>query len=187
MSERDRQRWDERYADRSAPEVTGPPAVFAPYAEEFPTAGSALDLACGQGATAVWLARRGLTGLGPDVSPGAIGVARDLAARAGVEQRCRFEVVDLDDGLPSGPPADLIVCHKFRDRRLDHDLVDRLATGGLLAISVLSAVDAAPGPFRAEPGELSAAFANLTIVAAGEGDGEAWLLGRRPPVVNRHA
>lgn len=187
MSEQDRQRWDERYTNRPAPGVIGPPAVFAPYADDFPTAGNALDLACGQGATAVWLARRGLTVLGLDVSPVAIGQARDRAARAGVDQRCRFEVVDLDDGLPPGPPADLIVCHKFRDRRLDHEIVDRLGPGGLLAISVLSAVDAAPGPFRAEPGELTAAFANLSIVAAGEGDGEAWLLGRRPPVVNRHA
>ena len=72
------------------------------------------------------------------------------------------------------------------DRRLDRAITDRLVPGGLLAISVLSAVGAAPGPFRAEPGELRAAFADLTVIAAGEGDGEAWLLARRAPLVDRH-
>ena len=186
MSEQDRIRWDERYAERAAPESIGPPPVFAPYTEQFPTEGSALDLACGQGGAAVWLARRGLTVWGLDVSPVAIGRARDLAAGAGVGERCHFEVVDLDEGLPPGPPADVIVCHKFRDRGLDPAIIDRLTLGGLLAISVLSAVGGAPGPFRAEPGELTAAFATLTVIAAGEGDGEAWLLGRRAPVVDRH-
>ncbi|MCB0940809.1 MAG: class I SAM-dependent methyltransferase [Mycobacterium sp.] len=188
MSERDRLRWDERYASRGAPapEAIGPPAVFGPHADAFPAAGTVLDLACGPGTTAVWLARRGLTVRGLDVSPVAVEQARDLATRAGLEDRCHFVVVDLDDGLPPGPPVDVIVCHRFRDRRLDRAITDRLAPGGLLAISVLSAVGAAPGPFRAEPGELRAAFAKLTVIATGEGDGEAWLLARRAPLVDRH-
>jgi hypothetical protein len=43
---------------------------------------------------------------------------------------------------------------------------------------VLSEVGAAPGPFRAVPGELPATFAELDQVAAGEGQGCAWLLAR---------
>jgi hypothetical protein len=108
----------------------------------------------------------------------AIGRARDLAGRSGVGDRCRFDVVDLDDGLPAGPPADVILCHKFRDRRLDRAIIGRLAPGGLLAIVVLSEVGTEPGPFRAAPGELPAAFAELDQVAAGEGQGCAWLLAR---------
>jgi SAM-dependent methyltransferase len=156
-----------------------PPSVLAAYAEVFPRTGPALDLACGQGIGTVWLARRGLQALGLDVSPVAISQARDLAERSGVGDRCRFDVVDLDEGLPAGPPADVILCHKFRDRRLDHAIIARLAPGGLLAIAVLSEVGAAPGPFRAVPGELSAAFAELDQVAAGECEGRAWLLARR--------
>ena len=154
------------------------PEVLERHADVFPTAGTALDLACGQGLGAVWLARRGLDVLGLDISPVAISQARDLAARSGVGDRCRFDVVDLDDGLPAGPPADVVLCHKFRDRRLDQAIIRRLAPGGLLAIVVLSEVGAAPGPFRAVPGELSAAFAELNQLAAGEGDGRAWLLAR---------
>ncbi|OBG23593.1 cyclopropane-fatty-acyl-phospholipid synthase family protein [Mycobacterium sp. 852002-51057_SCH5723018] len=180
MAEGDRRRWDERHSAQRAPPLTaiGPPDALAGHADLFPTAGRALDVACGPGLGAVWLARRGLDVRGLDISPVAIGQARDLARRAGVDDRCRFDIIDLDDGLPPGPPVDVIVCHKFRDRRLDRAIIERLAPGGLLAIAALSEVGAVPGPFRAAPGELPAAFGQLDLVAAGEGDGCAWLLAR---------
>lgn len=180
MGEADRRRWDERYAVKGPPSLdsVAPPDVFARHAELFPTAGTALDLACGQGIGSVWLASRGLRVVAWDISPVALAHARDLARRAAVADRCRFDVVDFDGGLPAGAPADVILCWRFRDRRLDRAIVERLAPGGLLAIAVLSEVGAAPGPFRAAPGELTAAFAQLGIVAAGEGQGRAWLLAR---------
>lgn len=184
MSEQDRVRWDEVYARQGLPSGSAdyPLPVFAAYRDVFPTCGRALDLACGQGFGAVWLARRGLKVRGLDVSPVAIGQARDLARRSGVEHRCRFDVADLDDGLPAGPPVDVVLCHKFRDRRLDRAIVDRLVPGGLLAVSSLSEVGGTSGPFRARRGELRAAFAALDVIAAGEGDGQTWLLARTCPV-----
>src|SRR6516165_6195078 len=180
MAEGDRRRWDERYATHGPPPVSAvePPDFLARHADLLPTAGRALDLACGQGLGAVWLARRGLDVWGFDVSAVAIGHAREVARLAGVGDRCHFDVFDLDDGLPAGPPVDLVLCHKFRDRRLDQAIVERLAPGGLLAIVALSEVGAAPGPFRAAPGELPAAFAQLEHIAVGEADGHAWLLAR---------
>ena len=71
-----------------------------------------------------------------------------------------------------------MLCHRFRDPRLDHAIVARLAPGGLVAMVVLSEVGAGPGPFRARPGELLEAFAGLDVVAHGEAGGEAWLLAR---------
>lgn len=179
MAEEDRSRWDERYAAQGPAPAGAVESFLARHASVFPVAGVALDLACGQGLGAVWLARRGLDVCGCDVSAVAIGQAREAARAAGVGDRCRFEVVDLDGGLPAGPPADVILCHKFRDPRLDRAIVERLAPGGLLAIAALSEVGAAPGPFRAAPGELRAAFAELELIADGEGDGQAWLLARR--------
>ena len=179
MAEADRRRWDERYATKGPPvSAVAPPNFLARYADVFPTAGRALDLACGQGLGAVWLASRGLEVLGLDISPVAVSQARDLAQRSGVGERCRFDVVDFDEGLPAGLPVDVILCHKFRDRHLDPAIIGRLAPSGLLAIAVLSEVGAAPGPFRAAAGELPAAFAELESVAAGEGQGYAWLLAR---------
>lgn len=130
----------------------------------------------------MWLARRGLHVWGVDISGVAIERARDLALRNGVAERCRFSAVDLDEGLPAGPPVEVLLCNKFRDRRLDQELIGRLAPDGLLAICALSEVGAEPGPFRASPGELPLAFRELDTVAAGEGDGYAWLLARAATV-----
>lgn len=181
MSDHDRNRWDATYASRNpaAPVEPGLPGAFAGHEAVFPVSGTALDLACGRGLGSLWLARRGLDVWGVDVSAVAIGQAAALTARHGMTDRCRFEVVDLDHGLPPGPPVDVILCHRFRDRRLDSAIVERLAAGGLLAMCALSEVGAAPGRFRAAPGELLAAFAALEVVASGEADGEAWLLARR--------
>jgi len=178
VSDADRVRWDGKYAVRSAGPPR-PPEVFSAYVDEFPTAGEALDVACGAGAASVWLAERGLTVRGLDVSAVAIAQAQDLATRHGVNDRCGFSVADLDDGLPAGASVAMILCHRFRDPRLYPAIIDRLAAGGLLAISVLSEVGAEPGPFRAGAGELLTAFADLQTVAAGEGDGQAWLLASR--------
>lgn len=180
MGESDRLRWDAAYGERRGAPPVGLPAVFAPAQDMFPRSGSALELACGTGAAAVWLALRGLDVTGVDVSAVAIERARQSARRHGVAQRCRWHGGDLDDGLPAGDPADVVLCHRFRDPRLYPAIRDRLAAGGLLAICVLSEVGAAPGRFRAVAGELSAAFADLEPIAQGEGDGQAWLVARAP-------
>ena len=182
MAEQDRRRWDERYATRGPRPVseTGAPDLLVRHADVFPVAGRALDLACGQGLASIWLARRGLRVWAFDISPVAIGHARDLARQVGVGDRCHFDVLDLDEGLPAGPPMNVIVCHRFRDRRLDAAILRRLAPGGVLAIAALSEVGAAPGPFRCTAGELPAAFPGLGHLAGGEGGGYAWLLARAP-------
>lgn len=180
MSAQDRSRWDVAYRDRAPAFEPALPDVFAGHEAAFPTIGTALDVACGQGAAAVWLARRGLDVAAFDVSPVAVERAHELAARTGVTERCRFEAADLDDGLPPGPPVDVLLCHRFRDPRLYPALTERLKPGGLLAICVLSEVGGPRGPFRAAAGELDSAFGALDALAAGEGDGQAWLLARRP-------
>ncbi|MDZ4270486.1 MAG: class I SAM-dependent methyltransferase [Mycobacterium sp.] len=181
MSDHDRVRWDRRYTEREAvsDDEVGLPAVFQPFADTLPTAGRALDLACGRGGAAVWLARRGLQVRGYDVSPVAIAQARALADRVDVSARCQFDVADLDAGLPAGPPVDMVLCNRFRDARLDRPIIERLSLGGLLAISVLSEVGASPGPFRVGRGELRQAFGGLDVIAEHEADGEAWLVARR--------
>jgi SAM-dependent methyltransferase len=178
VTDEDRLHWDERYARIGASPLgeVGPPPSFAGYVDYFPTAGHALEIACGRGRVAVWLATRGISVWGVDVSAVAIDLARDLAVSSGVGEYCRFDVVDLDHGIPAGPPVDVIMCHWFRDPRLDGPIIERLASGGLLAIRVLSEVGVGPGPFRARPGELLDAFAALDVIASAEGNGEAWLL-----------
>ncbi|TRW77023.1 class I SAM-dependent methyltransferase [Mycolicibacterium sp. 018/SC-01/001] len=182
MSDRDRVQWEERY--RGLPPVTaadiGLPATLRPFADAMPERGAALDLACGRGGASVWLAQRGMTVHGFDVSPTAVHAARELAELGGVAARCHFAVADLDDGVPPGDAVDLLLCSMFRLPAWYGAMMDRVVRGGLVAVSVLSEVGAAgPGRYRAPPGELTTAFGALTVIAAGEGDGRAWLVARR--------
>jgi SAM-dependent methyltransferase len=179
MAEDDRVRWDARYsADGASSGSEEPrlPGLFATYEDSFPRRGFALDLASGRGAASVWLANRGLEVCGLDISSVALEGARRLAAGYQVNDRCRFQLADLDLGLPSSPPAEVILCHMFRDRRLYSPMAERLKVGGTLAVAVLSEVGAEPGPFRARAGELKVAFEDLSVIADGEGDGRAWIL-----------
>jgi SAM-dependent methyltransferase len=177
----DRGHWDRRYSERDPLSVddVALPSRFRLFADVFPTGGRAVELACSAGAASVWLAKRGLSVWACDASAVAIAQAEDLAERCGQAHRCRFEVVDLGAGLPAGDSADVVLCNMFRDPRLDRPIIDRLAVGGVLAISALSEVGAAPGRFRARPGELLAAFGSLEVITHGEEGGQAWLLARR--------
>lgn len=182
MSEEDRLLWDSRYT-QGTPASTAtafPLAPFAAHQGQFPNTGMALELACGRGEVGVWFARIGMTVMGADVSSEAIRQARALAEWEGVAAQCRFEVFDLDAGLPPTAPVDLLICHNFRSPDLYAAMQQRLAPGGLLAIVTLSEVGAAPGRFRAQPGELAVAFTGLTTICTGEGEGRAWLLARKP-------
>ncbi len=177
----DRRRWDERWGDRPLAEPV-PPDALVGHEGLLPSAGRALDVACGLGATALWLAGRGLDVTGVDVSPVAVARAEAAAAVQSLSERCRFGVVDLDTGIGEAGPFDVVVCQRFRDPRIYAELADVLAPGGLIVITVLSTVGRADtsSPFLAAPGELELAFAQFRLVSSTEADGEASLVARRP-------
>jgi SAM-dependent methyltransferase len=61
--------------------------------------GRALEIGCGTGTNAIYLAQHGFDVLGVDISPAAVEIARVKAHGA-----CRFETVDfLNDAPPDGP------------------------------------------------------------------------------------
>ena len=184
MSTADRSRWDARHAavGLGAPM---PPDGLRGRESLLPAAGRALDVACGRGAVAVWLAQRGFTVDAVDVSGVGLESARALAESAGVAEAVRLVEADLDGGLPVDGSYDLVVCQRFRAPALYRTLADALAPGGLLVVTVLSEVDDEPGEFRAVPGELAAAFGALgalDVLAHEEGDGAATLLAVRAPL-----
>ena len=64
--------------------------------------GHALDLGCGEGADACWLAERGWTVVAVDISDTALQRARAAADAKGVGDRIDFVQRDLSDGVPDG-------------------------------------------------------------------------------------
>jgi SAM-dependent methyltransferase len=69
--------------------------------------GQALDLACGSGRNAVWLAREGWSVVGADFSDVALDQARSLAAERGVE--VEWVQADLREWEPPVRAFDLVV------------------------------------------------------------------------------
>jgi SAM-dependent methyltransferase len=80
----DRQRWNDRYTERDWKPEREPNLFLVRELDSRAPRGRVLDLACGEGRNAVWLASRGWRVTGVDFSDVALGRARKLAARRGV-------------------------------------------------------------------------------------------------------
>src|SRR3954451_34496 len=75
--------WDARYSERDGTMWSGRPnGRLAAEVADLPP-GRALDIGCGEGADAIWLARRGWTVAAIDISNVAVGRAREAAQVAG--------------------------------------------------------------------------------------------------------
>jgi SAM-dependent methyltransferase len=100
MPDRD---WNEHYATGQTPWDSGEPDRSLVETVEAGTiiAGRALDVGCGTGTNAMWLAAHGFAVLGVDVSPLAIDRAR--AKIGDGTSACRFEALDFLANPPAGP------------------------------------------------------------------------------------
>ncbi|MFZ4670232.1 MAG: class I SAM-dependent methyltransferase [Microthrixaceae bacterium] len=102
--------WDERYDTAEFVWATEPNR-FLPGEVEGLVPGRALDVACGEGRNAVWLATQGWSATGIDFSAVGLAKAAQLAEHAGVT--CDWMVADVAEsrpaGAPAGPQFDLVV------------------------------------------------------------------------------
>jgi SAM-dependent methyltransferase len=124
--------WNERYADKELLWTARPNRFLVAETESLPP-GRALDLACGEGRNAVWLAERGWRVLGVDFSEVAIGKAHQLAAARGVE--AAWLVADLVAYVPDPGAYDLVILFYLQvpadERRvIVRRAADALAPGG---------------------------------------------------------
>ena len=93
--------WEEHYSAKPQVWSGKVNARLAAIAPEL--AGTrALDLGCGEGADAIWLAEHGWTVVAVDVSSTALERGRAAAAQRGVAERIDFQQHDLDTGFPAG-------------------------------------------------------------------------------------
>ncbi|OBB32590.1 methyltransferase [Mycolicibacterium peregrinum] len=95
------QYWERHYGQRGRIWSGRVNAQLARIAEDLP-AGRALDLGCGEGGDAVWLAEHGWEVTGVDVSDTALARAVAEARERGVAEQITFERHDLSESLPDG-------------------------------------------------------------------------------------
>jgi len=100
-----REDWNARYAQKELVWSAEPNRLFAAEVGGLQP-GRALDLACGEGRNAVWLAERGWRVTGVDFSDVALGKAAELAASRGVD--VEWVVADVLDHEPEPRAFDLV-------------------------------------------------------------------------------
>ena len=132
--------WNERYSSAPAiwsgrpnPQLVAEAGAWRP--------GRALDVGCGEGADAIWLAEHGWSVTAVDISTVALARAEEHARRAGddVAARITFKQADLTSWSPSPSSFDLVssqFVHVPSGNRtaLNAALAAGVAPGGLLLI-----------------------------------------------------
>ena len=130
--------WEDFYRDteRWAPGRVNP--VMATIVETL-TPGRALDLGCGEGGDAMWLAMRGWDVTAVDVSTIAMTRAAERADAAGVGTRITWEQHDLEQTFPAGG-FDLVSAQflqspvEFARERVLRAAAGAVAPGGTLLV-----------------------------------------------------
>lgn len=120
--------WDRRYAATGLVWGAEPNRFLVSEASGL-APGRALDLACGEGRNALWLAARGWRVTGVDFSRVAVERAREAAAARGLD--ARFEVGDVTAGGPPGAPADLVIVMYLQVPARDREAALAAAAGAV--------------------------------------------------------
>ncbi|MEV7872264.1 class I SAM-dependent methyltransferase [Streptomyces sp. NPDC088124] len=146
--------WGGVHASRPAADGPRPNARLTETVTGLPS-GDALDLGCGNGGDALWLARRGWRVTAADLSPVAVERLTALARSHGLEDRVSAVRVDLRTSFPAGA-YDLVCAHYLHTPfELDRATVLRSAAHALRPGGRLLVVDhgsAAPWSWNQDPG-----------------------------------
>jgi tellurite methyltransferase len=184
--------WDEQYrknANSAAERESIPNPLLVQAASDLPP-GRALDLACGTGRNALWLAQQSWHVTAIDGSATAIEILHSRAARGGIT--IDAQIADLEDAAFTIAPDcyDLIMMSYYFQRNLIEQCRQGLVAGGVMfAIALLIEPAKERSTFRLQSGELRGYFSDWDILHYHEGT-DVWehkvaeLVARRPALAN---
>lgn len=152
------------------------PTEFLLEAIEHLVPGAAIDLACGTGRDAVFLASEGWNVTAIDLLPDALAKARALGARylPSGSPPVHWVQADLEKVTPDVASANLVCCFRFLDRNLLCEVARRLTPGSHVVIETFTVENflkhGKPSKRHSlEPGELASIFAGFKIQRESEG------------------
>jgi SAM-dependent methyltransferase len=158
--------WDARYSDPANVDYT--PAPLLVEVAEMLSPGHALDLACGPGRHALYLASLGWRVTAVDSSAIAIQLLRDRAAGLNVDAyRANLERGEF---AVAANAYDLICDFYYLQRDLFPRIREGVRPGGVF-VGAIHLAGERPGRFQLQPGELRDEFAGWKILFYSEAPG----------------
>lgn len=164
-------KWDQRYRSGQQPEdLNAAPAPLVVETARRLRPGRALDLACGTGRNALWLAAQGWKVTAVDGAPAAIEILQRRAAQSGVVIDARIADLERSEYAIEPGQWDLILMCYYLRRDLFEPAKRGVSPGGvLLAIVHITDPGEQPTAHRLRPGELKNYFQGWRILHYREG------------------
>lgn len=167
----ERLRWNDKYVRNGLECYGGEPVLWLRQCEKLlieQPKGPALDLACGNGRNAFYLAKLGFRVEAVDISDVAIAWLRDRVREEGVPVFPR--VMDLEDACLAESEYEVILNFNYLQRSLFAGIEKALRPGGLLLFETMTRDhieilgDKIDPRFVLDPDELLGAFSDLRIL-----------------------
>jgi len=170
------QDWNKRYrmCERPAEDLDPAPtpllvetvAALAPGKAPF----RALDLACGAGRNALWLAEHGWEVTAVDGAPAAIEILQTRAAQRGLKITAVVADLEKDEFQIEPSRWDLVaMCYYLQRNLFEHTKRGVRPDGILISIVHMTEPGEEDGPHRLSPGQLEQYFAGWEILHRHEG------------------
>ncbi|HDZ09483.1 methyltransferase domain-containing protein [Pseudohongiella sp.] len=175
MSHEDREKWQRKYREGAYASRHHASVYLQQHLPTLaPPLHRALDLACGAGRNALFLARQGYQVDAVDIAAEGLARGKTSADDEGLDNICWYEH-DLDAGLPVRPDQyGLIIMIRYLDIALLRAATQHLVKGGYVLAEVHLQTDVSvtgPGSkrFRVAPGTLASVADDLDMIDYSEG------------------
>lgn len=161
-------KWDNIYQQKTDQQITPQPVhVLSEYSYLLPETGDSLDLACGRGGNALFLAEKGFNSHAWDISRVVLEQVSNQAKhqQLSVSTQC----IDIESAQLPTTCFDVIVVSYFLNRSICEQIADMLKSGGLLFYQTFTIDNQGQGPsnpdYLLERNELLGLFKQLQIIA----------------------
>lgn len=151
-----------------------PATWLTDHATVVPHSGTALDVACGRGRHALWLAQRGLSVTAVDRDHDALAQIENITVSLGLTISTLALDLEAETASFGRDRFDVIVCVHYLHRALFPALIDALRPAGILVYETFTRSQAMLGrprnpAFLLEAGELERLVTPLEVIESREG------------------
>ncbi len=168
----DSDRWNRKYKTKEHGNSLNPDPLLVEYSQLFSTSQVVVDLACGTGRHAIYMAKLGCFVVAIDVSRIAIEKCVDFAKKSDVTVYPVIADLNMYRFAPS--TLDAVVCFNYLNRGFAKNIHEALKPGGLLVMKTFNKNFLQVNPkfnrnYVLAPGDLAEMFGSLRMISLLDG------------------